>query len=339
MELKNSFPAPSSLFLINSILFFSIFLLVFDLIPFCLGQENNNYLTRYTDCNRNFVCGKDVNIGFPFWGNDEIVARPYFCGYPGYRLDCSNDNVTEIEIMSAKFRVFSINPDLKIMRITRKDIIDDADTCPSQFHNTTLNVTNLSYAPGVVNLTLYFDCSDSIIPRDFPYKFKCQTNDTNTTSITSSPRNGFGYFWIDSVSTSIFQSCSKSVKVPIMGAAFERLTNNLSTLSIVLKEGFDVNYVAPASRDKIELCDHCGASGGICGFYDSISLESFTCFCSDGSNRTVCDDSTSRSAPDPGTYLPSSPCPFFKYFAACTRYYDVIISLLLTHISFNYVCM
>ncbi|XP_026436591.1 LEAF RUST 10 DISEASE-RESISTANCE LOCUS RECEPTOR-LIKE PROTEIN KINASE-like 2.1 [Papaver somniferum] len=80
----------------------------------------------------------------------------------------------------------------------------------------------------------------------------------------------------------------RSVEVPIMGSAISGLTDNPSSLLRVLKEGFDVSYEASASRNDMEFCLSCSASGGTCGYYDDSTVKSLTCFCRNGGNGNTC---------------------------------------------------
>ncbi|MCL7022741.1 hypothetical protein MKW94_015535 [Papaver nudicaule] len=284
-------PAPSSGFC--TIIFVLALLIRINHLPVCMPQQQNN---RYNDCYRNFQCGTDVNVSFPFWGG----SRPNYCGSLGYQLNCIDGDVAEMEILSQTFRVLAIDPETKVARITRKKFMDDDDAdCASKYHNTTLDFALFSYAPGIVNLTLYFHCPNL---NKSSLKFKCG-GINSTGSGTSSASDA--YFVIsntsgDSSTSMLSSSCGRSVQVSTMGSAIRELTDNPSSLPKVLKEGFDVSYVASAaSRTDVEFCLNCSASGGTCGYSDT-AVKSLTCFSSSVKGTYLC---------TPKNKVPSSSLP------------------------------
>ncbi|XP_026457383.1 LEAF RUST 10 DISEASE-RESISTANCE LOCUS RECEPTOR-LIKE PROTEIN KINASE-like 2.1 isoform X2 [Papaver somniferum] len=168
---------------------------------------------------------------------------------------------------------------------------DDDDACASKFLNTTLDFGLFSYAPSVVNLTLYFDCpnnlSSNFSSHPLPLKLKCGINSTGS----STPTTTDAYFVISNTSrgsSPMVSSYGRSVEVPIMGSAISGLTDNPSSLLRVLKEGFDVSYEASTSRNDMEFCLSCSASGGTCGYYEDSTVKSLTCFCRNGGNGNTC---------------------------------------------------
>ncbi|OVA04959.1 hypothetical protein BVC80_1211g19 [Macleaya cordata] len=269
MHLNNLFSA-SSLFLILSWVRTLMFLLLVQDVPVSFGQEN----VDSSNCSvLNFTCGDLIkNISYPFWGN----LRPPYCGMPGYKLDCLDGGITEIEIVSEKYRVLGIDQGNKIMTITRNDFLGEDDACLADgFDTITPNFTLFNYPPD--KLTLNYGCPAFPGSNTFPNKFNCETNETSNTD---------AYYWSGILASAGINSppnsvrCWKSIEVPVTVTALRRLSNDPSTttLSSVLRAGFDVGYSDAG-------CHDCMKNGGECR-YSSASL---TCFCpSSVTNRTLC---------------------------------------------------
>ncbi|OVA04953.1 Protein kinase domain [Macleaya cordata] len=255
-----------------------IFLLLVQDVPVSFGQGN----VDLSNCSvLNFTCGdRFTNISYPFWGNQ----RPHYCGLPGYKLDCVDDGVnTEIEILSEKYRVLGIDQLRNIMKIIRKDFLDEDDACPADGFDTITPDFNLfNYPPD--NLTLYYGCPAFSGSNAFPNKFICQTNETSNTD---------AYYWSKTLAGGISPPnpsiCLKSIEVPVMDPTLRRLAadpTNITILSSILREGFDVNYSDVA--DSVTGCYECVNNGGECR-YSLASVPSFTCFCtSNVTKRTIC---------------------------------------------------
>ncbi|KAI3987533.1 hypothetical protein MKX01_003219 [Papaver californicum] len=193
-----------------------------------------------------------------------------------------------MEILSETFRVLAIDQENKAARITRKETMDDDDdACPSKFHNTTLNSSLFSYAPSVVNLTLYFDCHtlSNFSSHPLPLKFKCGINNTGSSTPATDAYYVISNTSGGSTSMVLVSSCGRSVEVPVMGSAMRGLNDNPSSLLRVLKEGFEVSYVASAILTDMKFCLNCSASGGTCGYYDDSTVKRLTCFLSQGWQR------------------------------------------------------
>ncbi|KAL0343365.1 UNVERIFIED_CONTAM: hypothetical protein Sangu_1223900 [Sesamum angustifolium] len=210
--------------------------------------------TTYPNCNRTFSCGPIINITYPFSGAD----RPAYCGLPGFALTCRDNTITELIQDSLAYRVLQLDQTQRTLLLSRSDLYNN--TCPSEFHNTTLNST-LFLSDGPLNeaLTLFFGCNTSGMTVR-PYNlFTCNSTGLNFTDayhlIGPVPR--------DPILSIV--SCSVSVSVPVLRTAGNRLTNSRLTLGEALMQGFSVNYSDPYQR----LCSECNRLGGQCGF-DSV---------------------------------------------------------------------
>ena len=131
-------------------LFITFFFLLIS-IPLCYCDNDQQFM----ECrSRLYECGDMKGIGYPFWGD----GRPQFCGQQGFELNRQDDDYPLIHIGSLEFRVINISE--SSMTIARKDFWDQ--TCPKEFHSTTLNYTLFDYAGTNRNLTLFYGCSDEV---------------------------------------------------------------------------------------------------------------------------------------------------------------------------------
>ncbi|PIN03330.1 hypothetical protein CDL12_24147 [Handroanthus impetiginosus] len=222
--------------------------------------------TTYPNCNRTFSCGTITNVSYPFIGGD----RPSHCGLPDFALTCRNNTTTELSDGSLTYRVLQLDQTQKTLILSRSDLYND--TCPSEFHNTTLNSTLFSF-DGRRNevLNLFYGCNSTAMNMTPHNLFSCNSSDFNFTDayyLTGPvPR--------DPILRILY--CSVGITVPIPRTVGNRLTAPGSQLRLgeALMEGFSVNYSVPYER----LCIECGRLGGQCGF-DSV-LGQPVCICGD----------------------------------------------------------
>ncbi|KAK4393599.1 LEAF RUST 10 DISEASE-RESISTANCE LOCUS RECEPTOR-LIKE PROTEIN KINASE-like 1.4 [Sesamum angolense] len=186
--------------------------------------------TTYPNCNRTFSCGPIINITYPFSGAD----RPAYCGLPGFALTCRDNTITELIQDLLAYRVLQLDQTQRTLVLSRSDLYNN--TCPSEFHNTTLNST-LFFSDGPLNeaLTLFFGCNTSGMTVR-PYNlFTCNSTGLNFTDayhlIGPVPR--------DPILSIV--SCSVSVSVPVLRTAGNRLTNSRLSLGEALMQGNNSN--------------------------------------------------------------------------------------------------
>ncbi|XP_040999369.1 LEAF RUST 10 DISEASE-RESISTANCE LOCUS RECEPTOR-LIKE PROTEIN KINASE-like 1.2 isoform X1 [Juglans microcarpa x Juglans regia] len=233
------------------------------------GIEDDPFLA----CSRPYQCGNLTNIYFPFWGG----ARPQYCGYRGYELECRNDSYAVMKFEELEFRVLNINQSALSMSIVRMDLWDIQYSCPRKFVNTALNYTLFYYDPQTVqNLTLVYNCSSQVNTSE-EKRFMCGSE--------GGDRYNYTYYLGESNHTEVAK-CRSNIKVPILGRGSAALSGQdpqergNQTLQRVLNEGFEVRYRFPMSF----VCGECGKSGGICG---SNSTAPFVCFCRGELNSVI----------------------------------------------------
>ncbi|KAF8376711.1 hypothetical protein HHK36_031628 [Tetracentron sinense] len=253
------FPSP--------LIFILIIFFVFLHVPISLCNDDDE---RYLNCSRPFECGSIRNI-YPFWGRD----RPDYCGHPGFELEC-HDDITEIQIMTERYRVLGITPDSQTLKVARDDFWNN--TCPSRFANTTLNLTIFNYASTARSLTLRYNCTINnipVIPTLGPSsQFNCSINQTTLNAFfTTRP--------ISSTEANLWK-CNNNVIVPVHLTAASALERNATTLVDALDGGFELQWSTVGSA----TCNQCLGSGGQCG-YNSTSGQ-LICFCRDQPYNTTC---------------------------------------------------
>ncbi|XP_022865650.1 LEAF RUST 10 DISEASE-RESISTANCE LOCUS RECEPTOR-LIKE PROTEIN KINASE-like 1.4 isoform X1 [Olea europaea var. sylvestris] len=221
-------------------------------------------ISIYTNCNRTFSCGIIRNITYPFTGGD----RPSHCGLPEFTLTCRANTFTEFTSNSVTYRVLQLDQTQNTMNLSRSDLYNNS--CPSQFHNSTLNST-LFDDEGMENevLNLIYGCNTSVMPLR-PYNlFSCNSSGANIS-------NAFyliGPVPNDPILRIIY--CNVSISVPILRASGERLARLDISLEEALMEGFSVNYSDPYESN----CSECNRFGGQCGFDSGLGQP--VCICGD----------------------------------------------------------
>ncbi|PIN03329.1 Serine/threonine protein kinase [Handroanthus impetiginosus] len=257
-------PKPDSFFLL---------LILTALVSICVSQINLQYQT----CRQTLLqCGNIREIGYPFWGGN----RNESCGYPGFELDCQNDQVFLINISSMVYRVLDINNTTQTLRVARDDLWNSV--CPRDFTNTTLNFTIFYYSSSAndQNITLHYGCTINpiVLPGISPYNVNCIANRPNSLNFYSIGENS----WLGNGTT-----CDTVISVPVNPTAARALANPTMTSMNLLQEslnsGFSIQWFA--NNDN---CNRCVQSGGVCGYNQESGL--FSCYCGDQTHDLTCDD-------------------------------------------------
>lgn len=216
----------------------------------------------YPNCNPTYSCGPIVNITYPFSGGD----RPAHCGLPEFRLTCRNKTTTELTSGSTTYRVLQLDQTQRALILSRTDLYNN--TCPSQFHNSTLNSTLFSSeGPENEEITLFYSCTKPPVPVWTHNLFSCDSHGLNY----SDAYYLIGHLPSDPVFRIIY--CSINIRARILKSMGDQLSNSQLSLGEALMYGFSVNYSFPYQRS----CSECLRLGGQCGF-DSV-LGQPVCVC------------------------------------------------------------
>ncbi|KAF8010325.1 hypothetical protein BT93_J1064 [Corymbia citriodora subsp. variegata] len=245
-----------------------VFVLVILIVPQVLFCEGDNDV-HYTACGCSFNCGTVANIAYPFWGG----GRPQFCGLPGFKVECYEDEFPIFEYQAQKYRVLKIDRHLRTMTITRMDLMDDP--CLREFRNTSMMDSTLFHmTPAVRNLSIFYGCFDTW--KNISNEFECFYDVFRKSA-----------FFMDDIFLYRklpvkLTSCVARIKVPVLGNVLDDLGRGNISLREALNRGFDVQY-----SDHPE-CPTCASSGGFCGSNTSSSSSSFTCYCRDKPYARTC---------------------------------------------------
>ncbi|XP_055805938.1 LEAF RUST 10 DISEASE-RESISTANCE LOCUS RECEPTOR-LIKE PROTEIN KINASE-like 1.4 [Solanum dulcamara] len=239
----------------QSFYFFSLLALFSSLILIHVPQGSSNPNEFYQTCGKTYSCGDIKGLSYPFISAND----PPFCGYPGFELNCSQDDSTTMEIENIKYRILNVHPTTQTIRILRVDIMES--TCPVDLVNTTLDYSLFDYASGYTNLTFLYNCPVSSYLEEMGGTIACRN---------SKYQNAFVLPGVVGPG-----KCNASVTVPVpqMSAATVGSLNS-SGLAQVLQEGFDIRWKLDS-----KACSKCIEEKGRCG-YDEY-LKQTTCFCPD----------------------------------------------------------
>ncbi|KAK7271226.1 hypothetical protein RJT34_26948 [Clitoria ternatea] len=243
---------PSLHSLINTLLFLSLF------FPTSLSSDAEGYAACAP-----YSCGK-FNISYPFWSN----SQPDYCGHPKFKLDCQQDNVIIVDILSQKFQVIDMNQRSQIMKIARLDLLG-GDPCPKEYVNVNLDIAFFSTTSKDDNYTLLYDCDlnsyaspqANYNPAMGGFKFQCPIE------------GGDVQYGLLVLSTEVAEfnslGCKNNISVPVLKG------DEKDSLDVgsVIGEGFEVGW---SGVDEVQ-CQGCIQSGGRCGH--NASINAFMCLC------------------------------------------------------------
>ncbi|KAJ8436620.1 hypothetical protein Cgig2_029866 [Carnegiea gigantea] len=228
---------------------------------------------KYQKCKDSFKCGNLNNLGYPFYDEEN---HPEYCGYPGFKLYCSNDmpeiymsynNNDDTSGMSMsttqKLYLLDYNKASHTITVAREDYWESF--CPKEVLNTSIDFTLFTYTSDDKNVTIYYQCSQETMVS--PYQFHC-------------PDGTYGYFAPNAPDMRWASLCKSSIFVPVYQTAAATLTGNTS-LHAALSSGFGLEWSV-----ENDQCFECMVSGGACG-YDP-NLKKFTCYCPDRPHDSNC---------------------------------------------------
>ncbi|KAI3768110.1 hypothetical protein L2E82_18542 [Cichorium intybus] len=206
--------------------------LILKLLILIICQESpSNSAGFYDACNTPFSCGTISDFQYPFRHHQDLA----YCGYPGFELNCDDDNLPTINIT---YLVLRINPNAQILKIVRKDMINSM--CPQDLVNTTMDPKLFSFTKSYMNIQ--------------PNLFGCPLtfNFMGIGSIFCGDNGVSQVFLVPEIQGP--GNCETSIVIP-----FPVEFLNTTTLGQVLQEGFDVMWRVEGSG-----CRDCIQSGGQC---------------------------------------------------------------------------
>ncbi|KAJ6421392.1 hypothetical protein OIU84_028711 [Salix udensis] len=261
---------------------------------------------QYVNCGNLFDCGDIKGAGYPFWGSN----RPDYCGYPAFKLDCS-DQDPEITIQKLTYKVLGINNQSQILSVARKDHAEN-NLCPTLLLNTTWIPNILRYTSDDQNITIYYGCpAQGAPPSHYSSQFPCTINSTAMTGYFTAISNLSVYGSSASSLISYLASCKHSIEVPVRGSAQQKILSTPTVTQLLegLNEGFDFVWSANDAS-----CETCQLSGGRCGYNQTTAA--FSCYCKDQPRKLSCPNSPPEAQSPTEDQSPSMSSCLLLFFSA-----------------------
>ncbi|XP_023637820.1 LEAF RUST 10 DISEASE-RESISTANCE LOCUS RECEPTOR-LIKE PROTEIN KINASE-like 2.1 isoform X3 [Capsella rubella] len=231
---------------------------VLFVIPSCVLSVDK----RHLHCSHLFKCGNQTELYYPFWTADREE-----CGHPDFEVTCSGD-FAEFSISSVKFQILEMNYESRIVRLARKDYLNNL--CPQHLETALINKEVLPLYKDTEVLTFFYNCSDH--PVDYISQLQCWPDDTYEES----------YFVRKEFPSSheFTSSCKKTIDVAVSRSALKTAEINQSeeTIKKALDKGFELTF----NRD----CSRCVKSKGSCGYNQQ--LREFVCYCINEPHKHTC---------------------------------------------------
>ncbi|KAM0032449.1 putative protein kinase RLK-Pelle-WAK-LRK10L-1 family [Helianthus debilis subsp. tardiflorus] len=224
----------------------------------------------YDTCSRSFSCGTISGIQYPFRRHQD----PPECGYPGFELNCDQNNQPTINITNITYRVLGIDPTTQILKLVRGDMIN---SCPQYLVNTTINHQLFDYTPSYMNISFLIGCPIPFDIEGMITSFFCTNIGINPVILVPGA-TGPGV-------------CKTSVVIP-SPVGFTGLIE-------VLQDGFEVKWKVDPGP-----CADCIQSGGLC--VSDISRLATTCACPEPPLLADTCSNSKVNKPDVGLSPPSS---------------------------------
>ncbi|CAL5372504.1 unnamed protein product [Camellia sinensis] len=254
------------------------------------SSYSDQYL--YTNCGNTFNCGSITGIGYPFRGTGDHD----YCGYPGLVLDCSNDNITTIQMENLTYRVLNIDQSTQTMKIAREDLMES--TCPHDMVNTTLDSALFEYTSSTyMNLTFLYGCQAPLKPV------------LNLFQIPYCNESGNVYLFAGAQGGDLI-GCEDSVVIRISGWA---LPVNLTDQEQAIRGGFEVKWKVDSKE-----CSDCIGSKGRCGY--SLFTNQTTCYCP--TPPYVWDTCSVAAGETPPDQIPTFMCVENEQYANCSKLFQ-----------------
>ncbi|XP_010450947.1 PREDICTED: LEAF RUST 10 DISEASE-RESISTANCE LOCUS RECEPTOR-LIKE PROTEIN KINASE-like 2.1 isoform X1 [Camelina sativa] len=240
----------------------------FFVIPTCVLSVDE----RHKHCSPLFKCGNHTELYYPFWTADKEE-----CGHPDFKVNCSGD-LAEFSISSVKFQILEMNYESRIIRLARKDYLNNL--CPEDSGSAPINQDVLPFSNDTELLTFFYHCPVPSV--DFPlgdYTSQLQCGDDTDEKF---------YFMRKEISSSqepvradeFRSSCKKTIDIPVSRSVLKTAEINQSTETIkkALGKGFEVRFNSDCSR-----CVH---SKGSCGYNQQ--SRGFVCYCINEPHKHTC---------------------------------------------------
>lgn len=235
-------------------------LLFIVLVHFFIMTSTSNAVDGLNLHCPSYNCG-NIKIKYPFWKVDSSTAvANQYCGYRGFNLTCSTENKVTLPTANDEYYVKDIDYDEKTLTLVDIDVTRPNPKCPRARHNLSVGTMPLLYAPGTLNLSFYFNCTQSF---RFGKPILCFQTPGRQSYVTDDEED---FNW--------FESCEGKVVTPVMETE-ANYGDWATAFGVAMNKGFVLNW-----KELIE-CGKCESSDGLCGF--STTQNKSLCFCPNGS--------------------------------------------------------
>ncbi|KAG8382903.1 hypothetical protein BUALT_Bualt05G0128100 [Buddleja alternifolia] len=116
-------------------------------------------------------------------GNGPVIRFPFFIpGYPGFRLNCYNNDFPLLQLLENNYVVERIYYERNSFRVYDEAVSTTSNhsSCP-RIRNTTLPTTEFHFHDDVIFLHLLSNCSDRLSGNLQPCRVYCESDDDDLT--------------------------------------------------------------------------------------------------------------------------------------------------------------
>ncbi|KAM7522913.1 hypothetical protein LguiA_012815 [Lonicera macranthoides] len=206
-------------------------------------------------------CGQH-NISFPFY----IQGQNPSCGYPGFELNCTNNEYPVLEMSQNNYIVDQIFYNNRTVRVYNAAVLSTETGCLPQIRNLSLD-DRFSLVNDSGELVLFTNCSTNVSSELLRYRVEC---------------GGWELAMLrgDEEAGVAMEECGVNVVAPVELSGGEEVRE----YGELVRRGFLLNWTASE-------CSFCEESGGRCGF--NYARYHFNCFCPDRPHFRHCVSSKS----------------------------------------------
>ncbi|KAM7528483.1 hypothetical protein LguiB_031893 [Lonicera macranthoides] len=192
-------------------------------------------------------CGKH-NIRYPFY----IKGQNSSCGYPGFELNCTNNEYPVLQIPQNNYIVDQFFYNNRSVRVYNAAVLNVEIGCLPQIRNLSLD-NRFSLVDDSAELVLFTNCSTNISSELLRYRVKC--GEWELAMLRGDAEVGVA-----------MEECRENVVAPVELYDGE----GVDDYGELMRRGFVLNWTASD-------CSVCEESGGRCGF--DYAAYRFICFC------------------------------------------------------------
>ncbi|KAM7463513.1 hypothetical protein LguiA_031634 [Lonicera macranthoides] len=202
-------------------------------------------------------CGQH-NITYPFY----IIGQNSSCGYPGFELNCTNNEYPVLQIAQNDYVVDQFYYNNRSIRVFNAAVLSVETGCLPQIRNLSLD-NRFSLVNESGELVLFKNCSKNNLSRELlGYRVEC--GGWELAMLRGDEEVGVA-----------MEECEKNVVAPVEVYGGEEVREYRE----LVRRGFVLNWTASD-------CSVCEKSGGRCGF--QYASYRFMCFCPDRPHFRSC---------------------------------------------------